>query len=45
MEPTRAYVEANRGGDPAFTFGRVLLSHFDAKRAFAKDRESGKNPP
>jgi hypothetical protein len=45
VEPTRAHVEATRGGDPASTFGRVLPSLFDAKRAFAKDRESGKNPP
>ena len=45
MEAARAHTEATRGGDPATRFIEILRSLFDAGRAYAKDRESGKEPP
>ena len=45
LEASRAHAEATRGGDPASTFVGILRSLFDAKHVFAKDRESGEEPP
>jgi hypothetical protein len=41
----KAHTEATQGGDPATRFVELLRSLFDAGRAYAKDRETGKEPP
>jgi hypothetical protein len=41
----KTHTEATQGGDPATRFLELLRSLFDAGRAYAKDRETGKEPP
>jgi hypothetical protein len=45
MEAARAHTEATQGGDPATRFIEILRSLFDAGRVYARDRETGKEPP
>ena len=44
LEAARAHTEATQGGDPATRFIELLRSLFNAGRAYAKDRETGKEP-
>jgi hypothetical protein len=44
IEAARAHTEATKGGDPASRFIEVLRSLFAAGKAYAKDRETGKQP-
>jgi hypothetical protein len=44
LEAARAHTEATKGGDPATRFVELLRSLFAAGKAYARDRESGKQP-
>lgn len=44
IEAAKAHVEATSGGDPATRFVEVLRSLFAAGKAYARDRETGKEP-
>jgi hypothetical protein len=43
-EAAKAHAEVTSGGDPATRFVELLGTLFDAGRAYAKDRETGKVP-
>jgi hypothetical protein len=45
IEAAGVHTEATQGGDPATRFIEILGSLFDAGRVFARDRETGKEPP
>jgi hypothetical protein len=45
LQAARAHTEATGGGDPASTFVEIMRFLFAAKRAYARVRESGNNPP
>jgi hypothetical protein len=45
IEAARAHIDATKGGDPATRFVELLRSLFEAGKAYARDRESGKQPP
>ena len=44
LSAAKAHAEVTRGGDPATRFMELMCSLFSAGKAYAKNRESGKQP-